>query len=870
MKGLLRRPTAIWLALLIGCLAVAVPLPASPDGGGGLLFPPNNGALGSKGQLVIPSAGTLNIDGPFSCSFDLSVWDPGTFGYVISVIDPSGFVARLTYFPRPLDSDSADIVLSVNHEPTDVSVSLATASLHRGRWFPLEFLVDPTGGFIRLRFAGKLAGEEQLTLPSRLAPAIVFGHTPSAVEAPPMAIRNLSVSVATNNGSGWRVAHQWPLDQQEGESSVDQIGSVEASQSNCQWLAGQARQWTLESRIPMEPLDPVVFDRSRSRVIVVGKLALTSLTLADGRTTRLPYVAPRPLRGDQVKAAYHDGMDRLLVYHNGTGEVSVYEDSSRTWSAIDTVTAHDQHYYTHAVFADQTGNGLYAMGGYGWFTAKNTVQRYSFAERAWTPLAIRGSDSVAPRYSAVVGEGDSAHLWYMFGGWGNGTGRQEASFHPLRDLWLLDLRARSWTKIFDTLDIDRDFIPQGVTRAAASGDLLMVGGFVREDTVAVQLLALTPRSGTVRHLTDVPRDIQMQPFPLVAFDRRRGCVVLGTIRAENPRLTALQIYTHKYPPAPDVEQPSFAGLREGEVKQLLLALGLTATLGFALWVYRKRHPSVDWGEYRADSDHRDVLLVEKPGPPPPEGVRPTVAADIRLFGGFRLLDSSRRDRSSEFSPKILELFLLIATHGHAEPTKNEGIPVQRVTSILWPHSTKESAKNSRGVALKSLRDLLGEIGGMTITRQADRLVLELDEGVTLDLFNVQRLMAALEASAPDPSTESLVAELLGILERGALVESAQYSWLAEVRESLGRKVSSALLKALPAFYTSTNVRLGLRLADRFLAVDPLNESALRVKLHALAAEGHHGEAAEVYSAFSTRYAEVFQRPFPRALRDILV
>jgi DNA-binding SARP family transcriptional activator len=562
-------------------------------------------------------------------------------------------------------------------------------------------------------------------------------------------------------------------------------------------------------------------------------------------------------------------MDRLLVYHNGTGEVSVYDDSSRTWSSIDTTTAHDQHYYEHATFADIAGDGLYAMGGYGWYTAKNTVQRYSFAERAWIPVAITGGDSVAPRYSAVVGEGDSAHLWYMFGGHGNGTGRQEASFHPLRDLWLLDLRGRSWTKIIDTLDADRDFIPQGIARAGATGDLLIVGGFVRKDTLAVQLLAVTPRSGTVRPLTDLPRDTQKQPFPLVAFDRRRGCVLLGTTRFENPRLTALEIYTHDYPPAPEIEPPSFAGLRDGDVKQLLLALGLTATLGFALWVYRKRHPSVDWGKYRGDSDHRDVLLMAKPAPPPPQSTRSAGATEIRLFGSFRLLDSTRRDWSSEFSPKILELFLLIATHGHAEPTKNDGIPVQKLTSILWPHSTKESAKNSRGVALKSLRDVLGEIGGMTITRRADRLVLGLDEGVALDLFTVQRLLAALEASAPDSTTESRVAELLEILERGALLESSQYAWLAEVRESVGRAVSSALFKTLPAFYTSTNVRLGLRVADRILAVDLLNESALRVKLHALAADGHHGEAAEVFSAFSVRYAEVFQRPFPRTLRDLL-
>jgi len=61
---------------------------------------------------------------------------------------------------------------------------------------------------------------------------------------------------------------------------------------------------------------------------------------------------------------------------------------------------------------------------------------------------------------------------------------------------------------------------------------------------------------------------------------------------------------------------------------------------------------------------------------------------------FKVLDKDGDEITSQFTPKLKQLFLIILLY--SQRSKN-GISTQELTDILWKGHSSQSAKNSRGV-----------------------------------------------------------------------------------------------------------------------------------------------------------------------------
>jgi hypothetical protein len=805
------------------------------DSTAGLLFPQNNESWGSRGVLDLSPGTFLPVSPTYQLSFDISFQHLRYFGYILHLIDPREGKLILAIVPVDGREGSARLVISGGRGQ---AAELASVEIRGSwmRWFRISIELTPSKDRGRV-----IIGRNALELtPCSGLPAgevgIRFGFLPSAAEVPPMKLMDVRLDGSTNAGSVWKGLHQWPLDETEGGNARDLIGGADGVQKECSWLRGSATSWTLTADIAAGTFDRAVFSTHGGRVFIIGEDRIQVFTPGIGDLVQLKNTQPLPGKPGYMKIMSDPRRTGLIAYHTGTGEVSVFDFSRCLWSPIKDVRGSDR-FYDHVSFVDSATGKLYAFGGYGWYMAHSLLQSYNHPARCWAPESVTDDTVPEPRFSSVAAPANSCGKWYVFGGKGNADGHQTSGFNWFNDLWLLDLESHRWTRLWKLDSVQMDAHPIGLINPRSGGPLYLMASSWSGDTLSMKMFSMETSSGTFRELPGFEVIAGSTEPQFFDFNQERQ-EFLAAVRVDQPGGSRIRIYELRYPPIAVAPRGPLDRITWALTISVLIVLGAGA--GVASY----------WLRLRGEKSHAPVPAVLAAPP----------RMEIRTLGGFKIVDAEGRNRAGHLPPRLKELFLMILLHSRT----GTGVAAEALASRLWPHALPASAKNSRGVAIKKLRDILEDIGGIDLIWRHPVYLVEFSDAWTVDIIVLVRILDS-DPGGDDASTGHVLADLLC---RGPLLPELDYDWLPAVRTGIEQEI--AVRCAAIAAQCGDRLTPGdaLCIAESALCHDPMHEHAMRLKIRTLVRTGHHGKAIEALNEFSLAFHQRFGRPSPLRMSDL--
>ena len=233
---------------------------------------------------------------------------------------------------------------------------------------------------------------------------------------------------------------------------------------------------------------------------------------------------------------------------------------------------------------------------------------------------------------------------------------------------------------------------------------------------------------------------------------------------------------------------------------------------------------------------------------------------IQLFGDFKVLDKDGIDISSQFTPKLKQLFLIILLY--SQRSKN-GISTKELTDILWMGHSSQSAKNSRGVTIRKLRLILESLDSVQINFHIDRWSMAFGGSVYCDYVECLKILKREKIHDTDFNLN-----FYHIIQEGELFKGESYDWLDDFKGFVGNNIVDVLLKFINELTIENDNELILKLADRVLVTDPVNDQALAFKLKVLIKQNNYNLARFTFDRFCVLYEEMYGEKFTGKFDEI--
>jgi two-component SAPR family response regulator len=234
---------------------------------------------------------------------------------------------------------------------------------------------------------------------------------------------------------------------------------------------------------------------------------------------------------------------------------------------------------------------------------------------------------------------------------------------------------------------------------------------------------------------------------------------------------------------------------------------------------------------------------------------------IQLFGDFKVLDKEGNEITSLFTPKLKQLFLIILLY--SQRNKN-GISTKELTDILWQGHSSQSAKNSRGVTIRKLRLILESLDSVQINFHIDRWSITFGGSIYCDYVECLKLLKREKIHDTDFNLN-----FYHIIQEGELFKGESYDWLDDFKGSVGNNIVDILLKFISELTVEHDSKLILKLTDRILESDPVNDQALAFKLKVLVRQNNYNLAKFTFDRFCSLYEEMYGEKFSGKFDELL-
>ncbi|NDV81734.1 hypothetical protein [Bacteroides sp. 51] len=661
---------------------------------------------------------------------------------------------------------------------------------------------------------------------------------------------------------------EWKLWKHNADICHDEKQGAVARALNPFWLIDNHVEWKQVYREKIPGRLDVAFNAREALFYLVRPQSIEVLDEDGVRQREIIVRGGYPAMEYTNHLLYDTLSNKLVSYNLKKGTVSYFSFDTETWSGK-VQDREESYYYNHARTFNPADSCFYFFGGYGFYQYRNELFRLkSGSDRV---EKVEYEHPFSPRYSAAAGvAGDE---FFIFGGRGNKYGKQELSSHFYFDLCAINIKTRQsrlvWKKNTfkegTLMASSMYFEPSDSSFYAIS---MQNGGTLWKVSMtdSVYVKASKPIHNAVNY--------QDCDFSLYASPSRgKLFLVLDKIMSDHSHDAAIYSINMPLLSEVDIMQPVVEETSASRwyiyVVGALLLIGLGGVL---LLYYSKRGGSP---EEVQDTVVQDVLEAQETfnKKPAPEVVPASAAvtnyydrsrASISLLGGFNVRDKKGHDITSNFTPRLKHLLILLIIYTE----KNEqGILASKTTGILWPEKDETSARNNRNVNLRKLRVLLESIGDVEVVVENNFLHIKWGEDVFCDYHT---LFACIRQFKQEESTE-LLNRILELLLYGPLLPNTLLDWLDDFKEAYS-SYSIDLLKNLLETEGSRNHQdMIIRIADIMFLHDPLNEEALAAKCAVFSAQGKKGIARNVYDRFCKEYkdsmGEDYKVPFAEIYRN---
>ncbi len=839
--------------LFIYTLFVLVPLSFQAQNYG-LRFYSHAKPAAQRTQLQLNNGNPFKLNKELSISFYLKLRNEPTFGNI--------FCAQTN------DGQSID-ALFTNHDYRNYPALIVNEQIHS-----IEQSADNLHDEVRVTFSIQknkqtftlTFGEKSMTIPARTQDIenirFTFGINQQRhrqADVAPMDLRDIEVKI------DGKPCYHWELKQHNDSVCYDLLQQAPATTRNPHFIMNDHVSWkslyTLHGaekvQVAFNPTDNLFYIVQEKEVITFDPATQKQHSQKVKRGHRammysnyLTYVTPRK---------------QLLSYELDKGIHSVFDFEKSQWSLLK-APEDEAHYANHSYAANDSV--AYTFGGYGFYHYRNNLFRIHFDDYRIEECIYQSC--ITPRglaASALVGD-----KLYVFGGFGNRSGKQELPCGCYYDLYMIDLEKMTSYKLWEApatpandflLAPTMYFNPQDSSFYAASTEL--GGTLIKVSLNRPHWEAVS--QPVYKHL--IFKDMTFRLFQAPQYNK----MYLVINKRMNDLKHEVEIYSIDCPLFENnitTQTLSTPWIKGREWVFYLLPILIAAGVFICLYHYKRtsrpatgkftspsdtEESSEDTESLRFDENFRNGKNIDNPFIHTPSA--------IHLLGRFYVIDKEGNDITGQFTPRTKSLLIILLLYSQKY---EKGILMRKVDELIWDDKDEENARNNRNVYMRKLRVLLTSVGDIDILNDKTYYRIRLGEGI---FFDYQRIINII-GSLPDNRDKDNhpIEETLALLLQGPLLPDTSFEWLDDFKSDYSTMALNYLNNLLGTALRNGLDELALKIAETIFSHDMLSEEALQAQCSILNRKKCIGISRNIYDRFCKEYRRCLNEEYPRSFNEV--
>ena len=827
----------------------------------GLLFQANDKEIKERTSLQIFQEGEIPcFTKNFQLSFELSIRDFDTFGYVFLLKEDQG-KTKYSFTYTYLDGENSTFKFNTDGKENHYSLNLRNDALAY-QWIPVSFAFDLQQDVLTIRIGDNEKKITSLGLKDTFCPHLFFGRYDYILDMPTFAIRNLKLEGDRSH------SYTFPLSENEGEKVHTSTGEVLGTVVNPVWLINGSYHWEKLFEYSFQTPSGITFEPDSQRLIVFSQDSLLTYNLLKRQPQKYSYSNKLPVKLQLATHFMNTTYGKLYVYELnnlplGDATVAALDLNNREWKQTG-VAALPVQLHHHDGFWDETTGKYLVFGGFGNKRFNNTFLEYDIEGDRWDTLSYSG-DRIIPRYFSGMAVNKNREHIYVFGGMGNESGEQSVGRNYLHDLYLLDRKQQSVRRLWQNASGHRLVVARDMILTPDEKYIYALCYPEYLSDTYLQLYRLTVDDGTMKALGDsIPmRSEEIMTNANLYYNSLTHEYYCTTTEFDKKGHTVIRTYVLSAPPVSLDEIRSYGSRSSLEIRWLWIMAGIGVLLlaGGVLFVRKKR------GKQRnAVLESSSVLMSPPVGREPDKSVqgKETLAKEdfesslvrpnaVYLFGPFTVIDRNGRDITHLFSSRLRQVFIYILLH-----STHNGVLSASLNEVFWPDKPDDKVKNLKGVTINQIRKNLAELDGVELVHDKGYFRLVFTD-CYCDYFRFRTLKNA----------EEVENELGILLMRGKFLDGMDAGMMDHFKQKVEEFLSSFLPLEIERLYQQHKYDAVIRFCNVLFRVDPVNELALAYGMHALNHTGSSQEAILQYSLFVREYRQMMNEEYSTSYAELM-
>ena len=827
----------------------------------GLLFQANDKEIKERTSLQIFQEGEIPcFTKNFQLSFELSIRDFDTFGYVFLLKEDQG-KTKYSFTYTYLDGENSTFKFNTDGKENHYSLNLRNDALAY-QWIPVSFAFDLQQDVLTIRIGDNEKKITSLGLKDTFCPHLFFGRYDYILDMPTFAIRNLKLEGDRSH------SYTFPLNENEGEEVHTSIGKVLGTVVNPVWLINGSYHWEKLFEYSFQTPSGITFEPDSQRLIIFSQDSLLTYNLLKRQPQKYSYSNKLPVKLQLATHFMNTTDGKLYVYELnnlplGDATVAALDLNNQEWKQTG-VAALPVQLHHHDGFWDETTGKYLVFGGFGNKRFNNTFLEYDIEGDRWDTLSYSG-DRIIPRYFSGMAVNKNREHIYVFGGMGNESGEQSVGRNYLHDLYLLDRKQQSVRRLWQNASDHRLVVARDMILTPDEKYIYALCYPEYLSDTYLQLYRLTVDDGTMKALGDsIPmRSEEIMTNANLYYNSLTHEYYCTTTEFDKKGHTVIRTYVLSAPPVSLDEIRSYGSRSSLEIRWLWIMAGIGVLLlaGGVLFVRKKR------GKQRnAVLESSSVLMSPPVGREPDKSVqgKETLAKEdfesslvrpnaVYLFGPFTVIDRNGRDITHLFSSRLRQVFIYILLH-----STHNGVLSASLNEVFWPDKPDDKVKNLKGVTINQIRKNLAELDGVELVHDKGYFRLVFTD-CYCDYFRFRTLKNA----------EEVENELGILLMRGKFLDGMDAGMMDHFKQKVEEFLSSFLPLEIERLYQQHKYDAVIRFCNVLFRVDPVNELALAYGMHALNHTCSSQEAILQYSLFVREYRQMMNEEYSTSYAELM-
>lgn len=827
----------------------------------GLLFQANDKEIKERTSLQIFQEGEIPcFTKNFQLSFELSIRDFDTFGYVFLLKEDQG-KTKYSFTYTYLDGENSTFKFNTDGKENHYSLNLRNDALAY-QWIPVSFAFDLQQDVLTIRIGDNEKKITSLGLKDTFCPHLFFGRYDYILDMPTFAIRNLKLEGDRSH------SYTFPLNENEGEEVHTSTGKVLGTVVNPVWLINGSYHWEKLFEYSFQTPSGITFEPDSQRLIIFSQDSLLTYNLLKRQPQKYSYSNKLPVKLQLATHFMNTTDGKLYVYELnnlplGDATVAALDLNNQEWKQTG-VAALPVQLHHHDGFWDETTGKYLVFGGFGNKRFNNTFLEYDIEGDRWDTLSYSG-DRIIPRYFSGMAVNKNWEHIYVFGGMGNESGEQSVGRNYLHDLYLLDRKQQSVRRLWQNASDHRLVVARDMILTPDEKYIYALCYPEYLSDTYLRLYRLTVDDGTMKALGDsIPmRSEEIMTNANLYYNSLTHEYYCTTTEFDKKGHTVIRTYVLSAPPVSLDEIRSYGSRSSLEIRWLWIMAGIGVLLlaGGVLFVRKKR------GKQRnAVLESSSVLMSPPVGREPDKSVqgKETLAKEdfesslvrpnaVYLFGPFTVIDRNGRDITHLFSSRLRQVFIYILLH-----STHNGVLSASLNEVFWPDKPDDKVKNLKGVTINQIRKNLAELDGVELVHDKGYFRLVFTD-CYCDYFRFRTLKNA----------EEVENELGILLMRGKFLDGMDAGMMDHFKQKVEEFLSSFLPLEIERLYQQHKYDAVIRFCNVLFRVDPVNELALAYGMHALNHTGSSQEAILQYSLFVREYRQMMNEEYSTSYAELM-